>query len=180
LLHKKNPGLHNQAIMEFGALQCVPKNPMCNKCPLQSSCYAFINKKIEELPIKSKKIKNRVRYFNYLVLKKSETTFIKRRISGDIWEGLYEFPLIESNKEMDEKDLLNSQEFNMLINNRKFQIAKISKLFKHQLTHQTIFCRFFEIKINNLTNIIGFEHVIWAKLDMYPKPILIQKYYSIY
>ena len=177
LLSKKNPGLHNQAIMEFGALQCVPKNPNCEVCPLQLTCYAYINKKVSSLPYKTKKVKVKSRYFSYLVIKSKNDTLIKRRLPGDIWEGLYEFPLIETTQEIGETDLLNSQEFKLLINNCNYQIASISRQFKHQLTHQTIFCKFFELKVDKVTNIIGFENVKWSVLDNYPKPILIQRFY---
>ena len=177
LLNKKMPGLHNQAIMEFGALQCVPKNPDCNQCPLQTSCYAFAHKKISKLPFKTRKIKVKSRYFNYLVIKSKKHTFVKRRLSGDIWEGLYEFPLIESKTSLDEKALLLSPEFKMLINNNNYELLSVSKQFKHLLTHQTIFCKFLQISINDFANISGFESVEWTALNNYPKPILIQRFY---
>jgi A/G-specific adenine glycosylase len=178
LLSKKHPGTHNQAIMEFGALQCVPKNPVCNKCPLLASCYAFSHKKVENLPVKTKKVKVKTRFFNYLVIKSQNHTSIKRRLAGDVWEGLYEFPLIESDHEIDEIKLLNSKEFNMFISTNNYEITSISKQYKHQLTHQTIFCKFFEIKVKKLTNVKGFESVMWSDLDKYPKPILIQRFYT--
>jgi A/G-specific adenine glycosylase len=178
LLSKKNPGTHNQAIMEFGALQCVPKNPVCNKCPLQITCYAFAHKKVESLPVKSKKAKVKTRFFNYLVIKSQNRTTIKRRLAGDVWEGLYEFPLIESDAEIGEIAILDSQEFNRFISTNNYEITSISKQFKHQLTHQTIFCKFFEIKVVELTNAEGFESVLWSDLDNYPKPIVIQRFYT--
>jgi A/G-specific adenine glycosylase len=177
LLDKKNPGLHNQAIMEFGALQCVPKKPQCEICPLNVSCYAFSQNKIDVLPYKSKKIKIKTRFFNYLVIKNNDSTIVRRRLAGDVWEGLYEFPLIETEHEIDDLTLFNSKEFNMFISSNKYKITSISKQFKHQLTHQTIFCKFFEIKVSSLTNINGFESVLWSDLDNYPKPILIQRFY---
>ena len=178
LLSKKNPGTHNQAIMEFGALQCVPKNPVCNNCHLQITCYAFAHKKVESLPVKSKKAKVKTRFFNYLVIKSQNRTTIKRRLAGDVWEGLYEFPLIESDAEIGEIAILDSQEFNRFISTNNYEITSISKQFKHQLTHQTIFCKFFEIKVVELTNAEGFESVLWSDLDNYPKPIVIQRFYT--
>lgn len=177
LLDKKNPGLHNQAIMEFGALQCVPKNPNCNQCPLQNSCFAYAQKMVELLPIKTNKIKNKKRYFYYLVLRKGKNTLIKRRMAGDIWEGLYEFPLIESKHEMDEAGILNSSEVHNLLKSTAFEIVHISTQQKHQLTHQTIFCQFFELKVKSFTNIFGYENVLWKDLENYPKPIIIQRFY---
>jgi A/G-specific adenine glycosylase len=176
LLNEKQPGMHNQAIMEFGALQCVPKNPNCTICPLQDSCFAYAQKKVELLPIKGKKVKNRTRYFYYLVLKKANSTLIKRRKEGDIWEGLYEFPLIEFNSELDEQSVLNSAALAKILNETDFDVLSISRQFKHQLTHQTIFCKFFILNVKSFSNINGFENVVWTKLDNYPKPILIQRF----
>lgn len=178
LLPVKHPGKHNQAIMEFGALQCVPRNPDCNACPLQSSCYAFKYEKVSDLPYKSNKVKVKVRYFTYLVLKLHDSTFIKRRPAGDIWEGLYEFPLIENKEDMDEETILNSQDFNLFVKKGNYKIIRFSKQYKHQLSHQTLFCRFVEIDIKKGTKINGFDRVLWDDLELYPKPILIQNYYK--
>lgn len=178
LLSIKNPGIHNQAIMEFGALQCVPKNPNCNQCPFQTSCFAFLNKKIDSLPYKSKKAKVKIRYFNYLVINKDDFTLIRKRPAGDIWEGLYEFPLIESHEDLDENKIINSQAFKNLIESKKYTIGNISLSIKHQLTHQTIFCKFIEISLKEATHLIDFESVLWANLENYPKPILIQRFYK--
>lgn len=177
LLNTKKPGLHNQSIMEFGALQCVPKQPNCMSCPLQSTCIAFSNKMVEILPIKTKKVKIKSRYFNYIVVKWNHQTFIKRRLAGDIWEGLYEFPLIETDIEIDEKSMLDSQEFNSILSNSNYKITSVSSQVKHQLTHQTIFCKFFNIEVDKMANLKGFESVLWSDLENYPKPILIQRFY---
>jgi A/G-specific adenine glycosylase len=177
LLNIKKPGLHNQAIMEFGALQCVPKQPNCMSCPLQSTCVAFCNKMVETLPIKTKKVKIKSRYFNYIVVKHHHQTFVKRRLAGDIWEGLYEFPLIETDMELDEKSILDSQEFNSILSNSNYEITSVSAQVKHQLTHQTIFCKFFNIEMKKMTNINGFERVLWSDLENFPKPTLIQRFY---
>ncbi len=177
LLNSKKPGLHNQAIMEFGALQCVPKQPNCVSCPLQSTCIAFSNKMVETLPIKTKKVKIKSRYFNYIVVKWRQQTFIKRRLAGDIWEGLYEFPLIETDIEIDEKSILDSKEFNSILSNSNYEITSVSSQVKHQLTHQTIFCKFFNVEMEKMTNIKGFESVSWSDLENYPKPTLIQRFY---
>lgn len=177
LLNSKKPGLHNQAIMEFGALQCVPKQPNCMSCPLQSTCIAFSNKMVETLPIKTKKVKIKSRYFNYIVVKWRHQTYIKRRLAGDIWEGLYEFPLIETDIEIDEKSILDSKEFNSILSNSNYEITSVSSQVKHQLTHQTIFCKFFNVEMEKMTNIKGFESVSWSDLENYPKPTLIQRFY---
>lgn len=179
VLNKKKPGLHNQAIMEFGALQCVPKNPSCESCPLQASCAAFQKKIVDRLPVKTKKVKPRKRYFNYLILIDDlEQIMISKRSSGDIWEGLYEFPLIETEKEIDATELAGSGEFKNFTGRKKYTISSVSSIFKHQLTHQTIFCKFFTIKIVQTTNEKHFKIVGLNDFEKYPKPILIQRWYQ--
>lgn len=177
LLNKKQPGLHNQAIMEFGALQCVPKSPNCQICPFVDSCIAKFENKVSVLPAKSKKIKIKERHFNYIVISDGKNTYVKRRGNADIWEGLYEFPLIEHSKELDENEIFHSKEFGQLVGKNRYQILRISPIFKHQLTHQKIFCRFIEIKVKKLTNKIGFENVSWITFEKLPKPILLQRFY---
>jgi A/G-specific adenine glycosylase len=98
-LSVENPGEHNQAIMEFGALQCTP-SPNCETCPLNASCIAFANSMVKALPIKTKKIKVRDRYFNFIVISDNDSFYIQKRESKDIWQNLYQFPLKESEKEI--------------------------------------------------------------------------------
>lgn len=97
MLDAAHPALYNQAIMDFGALQCTPQNPLCMYCPLQESCVALAEGKVNMLPIKSHKTKVRDRYFSYLYIEtKDGEVLIQRRGAGDIWQGLYQLPLIES------------------------------------------------------------------------------------
>ena len=177
LLNKKQPGLYNQAIMEFGALQCLPKSPNCTICPFADSCFAKLKDKVSVLPFKSKKLKIRERYFYYIVISDDIKTYVKKRENGDIWEGLYEFPLIEHSRDLEEKEILSLKEFDKLIGKNRYQISRISEVFKHQLTHQKIFCRFIEVNVKKLTNISSFENVSWIMFEKYPKPILIQRFY---
>ncbi len=95
LLDRDDPGEHNQAMMEFGALQCVPVNPDCHGCPLNSLCRAFAEDRVAELPVKLKKAKIKKRYFTYMVISHQKHTYIERRTSDDIWKELYQFPLTE-------------------------------------------------------------------------------------
>ena len=89
------PDLYNQAVMEFGALHCTPKQPKCDSCPLSLTCYAFQNSRQHQFPVKSKKVKVRNRDFYYLVIKSGASYLLNKRASGDIWQGLYDFYLIE-------------------------------------------------------------------------------------
>jgi A/G-specific adenine glycosylase len=103
LLDENQPALHNQAIMEFGALQCVPKNPNCSICPLQDQCLAYAVQQVKELPKKIKKLKVKQSYFHYLVLKDASGNYLfEQRKGKGIWENLYQFPMFTSEKEEDE------------------------------------------------------------------------------
>ncbi len=177
VLNAHNSGLHNQAIMEFGALQCVPRNPNCWECPLSSSCFAYTQNKVADLPYKSNQTKVRDRFFYYLVIQNKNRLYIKQRTEKDIWAGLYNFPLIESAKKISEKVLLNSKEFNSIMGNSVFLIEEISPLKKHKLSHQNIHYCFILIKCQDFANKRLFLSVTNKDLDHYPKPIILQKYY---
>ncbi len=145
LIDKKNPALHNQAIMELGAIQCKPANPDCSICVLNTMCFAYSKKRVAELPVKVKAIKVRDRYFNYLVLHHKGTTVINKRTEKDIWTNLYDFPLIETIEELKEEQFLKSVEWKKFIGLTKYTVRSISPSYKHILSHQRIYARFFEI-----------------------------------
>jgi A/G-specific adenine glycosylase len=145
LLWTKDPGKYNQAIMEFGALQCVPANPVCAICPLAENCMAFQEGLVNELPRKEKKVKVRKRFFNYLVIKQKNEIVLQKRAGKDIWEGLYEFPLVESEEEL--------QSFGQLMQLNQGAIPYESMTFKknhrpkkHLLTHQELHPTFWELE----------------------------------
>ena len=146
LIDKKNPAMHNQAIMELGAMQCKPANPNCAVCPLNTMCYAYSKKRITELPVKAKKTKTRDRFFNYIVLHHDGNIAINKRIRKDIWTNLYDFPLIETEKELTEEQFLKSAEWNNFTGKTKYTIKAISNCYKHILSHQKIYARFWEIE----------------------------------
>lgn len=149
LIDKKNPAIFNQAIMEFGALLCVPKSPNCPACPMQMNCQAYHAGTISVLPVKSKKIKRTQRYFNYLLIKKVSKGIsywaIQQRDKGDIWAQLYEFPLLETSQEAHHWDELKTK----LIKGQgfEFKVIKQSPYKKHVLTHQDIYYSFWELTI---------------------------------
>lgn len=138
LLDKNHPGDYNQAMMEFGALQCVPKNPDCITCPLNDSCMAFSEQMVTVLPIKTAKTKQRHRYFLYFVHQNNNMVWIKERGENDIWQGLYEFPMHESENPLNDEELLALCQTNKEIT----RIKHISKTYKHVLSHQIIHARF--------------------------------------
>lgn len=144
IIDSTQPDLFNQSIMEFGALQCKPKNPDCSICPFISSCSAFKNNEVNILPIKEKKLKRSVRHFYYFVHRSDNTFILNKRTEKDIWQHLYEFPLLESKQELEENDVLNQAIHQNLIST-EFELRGISKKIKHVLSHQDIYAKFFEI-----------------------------------
>ena len=174
LLNKNKPDIHNSAIMELGALVCKPQNPQCSICPINLHCLAFQNQTVLNFPVKTKKTKIRDRYFNYLVFNYKEQLFIKKRISKDTWQNLYEFYLIESDKEISTEELFLNEFLKKL--KKKTIILSITKLPKHILSHQHIYSTFYELELNEAINLEGFVKVKKSDLHKYGTPQLIQKY----
>lgn len=148
LLNTKNPATHNQAIMEFGSQFCKPVNPDCENCIFSNKCFAFKHSQVQLLPVKAKKTKVRNRFFNYLVLMDpKKEVVLYRRSKGDIWEGLYEFQLIETSQQLEREDLLKSAEFKAL-RLQKHNLTYVSKLYKHILSHQHLYARFYVLSLH--------------------------------
>lgn len=146
LMPDKNAGFHNQAFMEFGALQCVPKSPKCEICPLFESCFAAQNKLVKNFPVKTKKAKQIHRYFYYYFIESGKFTYLEKRIGNDIWRNLYQFPLFESDKLLSEKEILGKSNI-PFFNNCTINVKNISNQKKHILSHQIIFARVINIEI---------------------------------
>lgn len=181
LLDSQHPGRHNQAMMEFGALQCVPQNPHCLLCPLQAHCLAFAHQTVSLRPIKTARTKVQTRYFNYLVIKIKETNqiYMHQRIGKDIWNKLYDFPMIETDERIGTEQVLASEAFKQLIGLKDFVVGKTSHPFTHKLTHQTIVAQFIEIFINvPLAEYQTKDLSLTSEMDIqqYPIPRLIDLY----
>ncbi|OAQ39291.1 A/G-specific adenine glycosylase [Pedobacter psychrophilus] len=177
LLDTKNAGEHNQAMIEFGALQCKPKSPNCSICPFQSSCFAYQHHRINDLPIKLKKLKIRERYFNFFLIDDGDEILIKRRDNTDIWAGLHDLPAIEFPERTELEVLLNHPDFTNWFND-KTVIQKSSKEIKHILTHQRIYARF--VHLNNYNPSIieknGWLKIKKTQISDYGMPKLISEY----
>jgi A/G-specific adenine glycosylase len=173
------PGTYNQAIMEFGALQCRPGKPDCNSCPLKKGCYAFRNGMVGKLPVKSKALKQRKRYFHYLVFivdnKKEKQIFLRKRESDDIWRNLYDFPLIETDKPMSAEKLIKSDEWKTITDGKALQLGKRSKQYKHILSHQIIMARFYFIDLSGKPD-LPFLLVPVKDIYQFPVPRLIEEF----
>ncbi len=170
-LIKSRAATYNQAIMEFGALFCKPKNPDCIQCPLVNSCASFANHKVNLLPIKLKKLKVKERYLNFILLKKGEELLIEKRQEENIWKGLYQLPLIETEKQISEEGIIDSKDFKKLVGQEPFKITSIQEV-EHKLTHRLLKIRFFEIEINKFQN-NHYEQVKIENIDTFafPKPV---------
>lgn len=179
LLNQQHPGMHNQAMMEFGALQCVPVKPLCSSCILQQFCIAFKDNMVSELPRKSKKITPKTRWFNYLICTSEDMLLLQKRTSNDIWKGLYEFPLIETFHDASTEEILLHPDLPAIMNEIPFVIKKISGLVKHQLTHQRIIARFFHLRFQQslvATNKNTLSLINESQLPDFPLPRLIDRY----
>jgi A/G-specific adenine glycosylase len=171
LLFVENPALFNQAIMEFGALQCKPVNPVCLTCPFQENCLAFQNNTITFRPVKASKTKVTNRYFYYFVFLFENSLLIKKRHLNDIWKGLYDFPLIEKNESTELIDLLEDKKIG---ENAVYKIVSM----KHILSHQRINASF--VILNYLPPKTSWEED-WILADIenmadYPIPRMIDKF----
>ncbi|MBC8006034.1 MAG: A/G-specific adenine glycosylase [Verrucomicrobia bacterium] len=144
LIKGTDPGMHNQALMEFGALQCTPQKPNCLECPLMNHCYAYSANKTADFPVKQNKTKQRDRYFSYFVLHHEEHTWIKKRLNKDIWKNLYEFPMIETLSATSIETLFSMQEVKQLVSS-DFVVGKIVDWKVHLLSHQKINYRIISI-----------------------------------
>jgi A/G-specific adenine glycosylase len=145
LLNIEKPALHNQAIMEFGALLCKPKNPACGICPVRTGCYAFLHSAVTALPVKLNKVKVRNRFFNYFLITDGDHILMNRRDDKDIWANMYDLPLIESASLMAPEDLFSQPEVVKLLGTDN-TISEISAVKKHILTHQRLYVRLITLK----------------------------------
>jgi A/G-specific adenine glycosylase len=174
LIPKDNPATFNQAIMEFGALQCVPKSPNCGICVFNESCAALQKKKVDQLPVKSKKVKVRNRYFNYLVVAdENNNTIIQKRTDKGIWHNLYEFPLIETDKEEDFDFITEQIQTDYFKDNTIISILEDNdKSVIHKLSHQHLHIKFWKVNLNgSIEN--GINNTV---LRTFPFPIAIHNF----
>ena len=178
ILNKKDPATHNQALMEFGAIQCKPQNPYCLLCPLSSKCLALRNNTVKERPIKLKKGKIKHRYFNYLVFNhQDKKTLLEQRTGKGIWNGLYQFPLVESKDHFSEKELIASEDFQKMLGEREFEITLFRNEPKiHKLSHQHLHTRFWIVE----TKLDLDKSIFIDEVEKYPVPVLIENFLNEY
>jgi A/G-specific adenine glycosylase len=179
VLDEKRPADFNQAIMDFGATHCTPSRPKCGKdCPMSAFCTAFAEQTVDNLPVKSKKMTKRERFFNYLILNDGDAVYIRKRTEKDIWQDLYEFPLVET-AILTEDATAIFDAFNPNIKD-EFMVEKKSAPMRQLLTHQRIIAIFWEIKVENAAILIGsdFLKIDRKEVVKYAFPKVIDNYLS--
>jgi A/G-specific adenine glycosylase len=173
----------NQAIMEFGALQCTPAKPDCLFCPLQSQCWAFQHGQVALLPIKSKAKAARTRYFHYFVLRHGEQLYLKERPGGDIWQGLYDFALAETDAaDLPAAEVLRHVEaMGGVLDTSRVAEDRPTPTLKHVLSHQKLEARFHAVELATALSEAtlrdtGLRAYSAAEIEELPKPVLISNY----
>ena len=181
LLDKENPGLYNQAIMDFGALQCTPSSPDCLSCPLADSCIALQQGTVDSLPVKQHKTKVSNRYFNYIYVRMGEHTFIGKRKGNDIWKNLYELPLIETDEDFSEKDEELFGKIQKLFGKAHgLSIRLVRRGVKHVLSHRVIHANFYEVTLPEQEGVLeGYQKVLVEDLYKFAVPNLVSRFFSL-
>ncbi len=202
----RNAGTHNQAMMEFGSLQCTPSSPACETCPLKEGCVAFRTGQVSRLPLKKAKKKPVHRWLYYYIMVARNEVILMKRSGGDIWESLYQFPLVESDHALTEAEFLRSAPLARTRNEndgqgpgpyparnqhlvqeenhtRKenllpFTVRQISGTIRHQLSHRTLQARFIHIHLDAWPEKLpsGWIRVPLEQLEAFPVPRLIHRY----
>ncbi len=171
MLDLEQPATYNQAIMEFGALQCVPRNPGCANCVLNTQCVAYANGQVDSLPHKNRKKYNRERYLHYFLIKQGQEVLVEKRSGPGIWQGLFQFPLVEAAESLTPQQLLNE-----LFANLKVSVQKETALPPHKLSHQTLHIRILEVNISGRHAVKAEEGQQWVRVSelaqlAFPRPL---------
>lgn len=183
LMPVKQPGNFNQAIMEFGALQCVPQNPHCNACCLKSICIAFRKKTVNKIPVKTTIVTIKTRYLNYLLInyriKNAKYYYIRKRQFNDIWKNMYDLPCIETIEKVSYKRLMGNNKLGKIFGSSKYVLKNKSKIYTHKLSHQILYAVFYVVEIpESLKNPPSSYKIINAsQFHIFPVSRLLEKYF---
>lgn len=148
LMADHKPGAFNQALMELGALVCTPVNPKCHDCPFQAACVAFADGNTDSYPVKARKVKQRKRFFHYFVVTQHEKFWLKKRIEKDIWQHLFDFPLLESEELLNPEQAIDEAIKKGILPVAAYMLKGLYGPTVHQLTHQRLEALFIELEIN--------------------------------
>ncbi len=181
LLDKAQPGLYNQAIMDFGALQCTPVSPNCMFCPFIDTCVARQKGVVDTLPVKLHKAKVTNRYFNYIYVRMGAHTLINKRTGNDIWKNLYELPLIETESEVpEEKFYALPQWQEMLAEGEVPSVRLVQKGVKHVLSHRVIYANFYEVILpENAASFAQYQRIRIEDLHKFAVSRLVNQFFSL-
>jgi len=193
LIDTSQPGTHNQAVMEFGARYCKPQNPDCSACIFNNTCVAHQNKMVSEVPVKLKKAVIKKMYFNYLViLSEDKRTLLQQRTTKGIWQQLYEFPLIETSKEIGINQIQKLPAYLKLSDKYSFKGVKLynKKSIVHKLSHRHLITRFWIVETSSLLSEATFENknklesdlreISFSAIYKYPVPVLLENFISLF
>ncbi len=171
LIDKKDPAQFNQAIMEFGAVQCKPKNPNCGTCPFKDSCFAFSKNKIGDLPVKIKAAKVKKKHFNFMVfISEDGKTILEKREGKGIWQNLFQFPLVETDTNINTSDFKTLIKSHDLLKDTPFELTPYNKdVIIHKLSHRHLYTKFWIVNVNTLP----VEGILTTTIHDYAVPILI-------
>ena len=174
LLPVSNLGDYNQAVMEFGARQCKPQSPVCTKCPLNKNCQAYATGSVKFLPVKLKKNKVKKKYFNFIVISlKGNKTYLEQRTKKGIWQQLYQFPMIETEKPIDLEGLLAHSDAQSVIPESYDELLLFNEIdIVHKLSHQELHIKFWILK----TSIQMKKAIKWSDIKYYPVPIVLERF----
>ena len=168
LLDQKLPGDYNQAIMDFGALVCTPQAPQCLACPFAKDCVARREKRVENLPVKAQKTKVSERFFHYIYVEQGPFVWLHKRGAGDIWQNLYELPLVET----DRGGLLSKKP----VWCGRAKLLTVGEPVKHVLSHRIIWAQLYRVKLPPAATMPPeFVRVKKPELGKYPVSRLVQK-----
>lgn len=181
-LDKSRPAVYNQAIMDFGAIQCTPQNPACLFCPLAGSCMALSKSMVAQLPVKQHKTKTTERFLNYIYVRAGACTFINKRTGNDIWKNLFELPLIETASSVTEEELLALPEFIKLFDKEEVPVVRsICRNVKHVLSHRVLYANFYEVVLPEKTkSFSSYLKIKTSELERYAVPKLIHAFLEKY
>jgi len=175
LIDKLQPAVYNQAIMDFGATVCTPSNPACPTCPMKKHCLAFKQKLVSDFPVVAKRMVLKERHLHYFVMEHNGQLLMKQRLENDIWKGLYDFPMLETNGNATFSGLVKRKVVQEWVGGQAFKREHVEKQ-KHALSHQKLFIHFHRSQVSNKT----FKHlskhfkpIATASLKeiAFPKPI---------
>ena len=179
LLDRRQPARYNQAIMDFGALQCTPASPSCNDCPLRDNCLSLAAGTVAERPVKRGKTLVRPRYLNYLHLECDGRIALRRRPQGDIWQGLYDLPAIESDRPLDFTEVIATDAFREIFGTLPCRLLQTTPMPKHQLSHQTLHAIYHRLELRQWPSTAGqWRLTSREQLEEYAIPRLLDRYFE--